>query len=30
MKIVISGSGEVGFHLAEQLVTSHQDVDLFQ
>ncbi len=30
MKIVISGSGEVGFHLAEQLVTSHQDVVLIE
>ena len=30
MRIVISGSGEVGFHLAEQLVTSHQDVVLIE
>ncbi|MCD6533798.1 MAG: Trk system potassium transporter TrkA [Deltaproteobacteria bacterium] len=30
MKIVISGSGEVGFHLADQLVTSHQDVVLIE
>ena len=30
MKIVISGSGEVGFHLAEQLVASHQDVVLIE
>ncbi len=30
MKIVISGSGEVGFHLAEQLVASNQDVVLIE
>ncbi|MBN2808816.1 MAG: Trk system potassium transporter TrkA [Deltaproteobacteria bacterium] len=30
MKIVIAGSGEVGFHLAEQLVTSNQDVVLIE
>ncbi len=30
MRIVIAGSGEVGFHLAEQLVTSHQDVVLIE
>jgi trk system potassium uptake protein TrkA len=30
MKIVIAGSGEVGFHLAEQLVASNQDVVLIE
>ncbi|HIE07726.1 MAG TPA: Trk system potassium transporter TrkA [Desulfarculaceae bacterium] len=30
MRIVIAGSGEVGFHLAEQLVVSHQDVVLIE
>ncbi|MBN2332604.1 MAG: Trk system potassium transporter TrkA [Deltaproteobacteria bacterium] len=30
MKIVIAGSGEVGFHIAEQLITGNQDVILIE